>query len=436
MTLTRIITALIFVLTLSACNQNDSPDTTMQAAPLTSSTSSVATSVCKADINWITNPNPPNEIPGGGSNFCQFYQFSWQWFFYLMSPSQTDPSLRNFQVTSEYPVLEIDGNSCASSATEPVFFVRTVKDEASDTAFTLPERIGQAGGGATIYDQDGNVVFYSIAFSRSLCTAPAQGDLPDDTTELKLAWRVISDAEKSDYFWIEADVIPEQGAPVGETLGLIGMHLVRGTAEHHELVWASFEHRNNAPNCQSPAQAPQGGWSFTSSQCESCLNNPTASCLESCAFNKASPASSLSGAASEICRVFPEGTAKGDHKAGENLADVTALNHQVRDLLAGVNTPQSMQVLAQYFNIGALWVSDPSQASTTDNQRGSMQLANPVMETTFQGSLSIDGGKISTSTNGVLNCFTCHGYQPGETATTGLSHIFDDIQKQQAATAQ
>src|SRR5690606_11529005 len=129
-------------------------------------------------------------------------------------------------------------------------------DEGSE--FVLPKRIDQAGSGATIYDQNQNIVFYSVTFGRSLCDAPDSGNLPADTTELKIAWKVINDSEKTDHLWIEADVIPsEEGQPaMNETLGLSGYHLVRGTVEHPELVWASFEHKNNAPNCLNPDTAP------------------------------------------------------------------------------------------------------------------------------------------------------------------------------------
>ncbi|WP_157484939.1 hypothetical protein [Gilvimarinus polysaccharolyticus] len=432
MTLSRILIIMTLATLLGGCNNNTSTTSATPTTPLLNATATDGSlgAACLAELSWITNPNPPNEIPGGGNNFCQFYQFSWQWFFYLMSPSESDPSLRNFQVAANYPVLEIDGNSCTNTSNKPVFFVRMVKDKAADTSFTLPERIGQAGGGATIYDQDKNVVFYSISFGRSLCDAPDSGDLPADTTELKLAWRVIDSSDANRFFSINADVIPEQGAPIDETLGLIGIHLVRGTPQHRELVWASFEHKDNAPNCQNPATAPAQGWSFLSNSCQTCLNNPSDSCMKSCGLNVAEKASSLTGNASEICRVFPEGTAPGDHNADENITDVQSLNRQIQTLLASPAVPSDMAIWKHYFNIGALWVSDPSKPATTDNQRGSMQLANPVMETTFQGTVSNSGGTITTSTNGVVNCFACHGYTPGSTATTGLSHIFDDIQNQ------
>ena len=57
---------------------------------------SAITYTCPASSDWVTNPNPPSKIPGGGTDFCQFYQFAWQWFLYLMSPSASDASVRNF----------------------------------------------------------------------------------------------------------------------------------------------------------------------------------------------------------------------------------------------------------------------------------------------------------------------------------------------------
>ncbi|HEY7883491.1 MAG TPA: hypothetical protein VIC08_00925 [Cellvibrionaceae bacterium] len=392
--------------------------------------------LCQANPSWVSNPRPPDEIPDNGESFCDFYQFSWQWFLYLMSPSAENPEQRNFQLASDYPVLQVDRNSCNSPGNKPTFFVRTVKADDENSEFVLPERISQAGGGATIYDQHSNVVFYSVSFGRSLCDAPSSGNLPADTTELKLAWKVIEPDDKADYLWMEADVIPsEEGqAPVNETLGLIGFHLVRATVEHPEMVWASFEHKSNAANCIAPESAPANSWSFLSSSCQECLNNPSNQCLQSCSFNQAKAHQALTGTPTEICRVFPEGTAPNDHKAQENIADVMALNNQLigpDGILTQLSDDNPMAVVSNYFNIGALWVSDPGKPAATDNQRGSLQLANPVMETTFQGSLQLNNDTLEPSTQGAVNCFGCHQYTPDETATSGLSHIISTIREQQ-----
>lgn len=427
--------AAALILLLTACERESLPETAEPPPPEPVPPTTSELTLCKANPGWVSNPMPPDEVPDSGENFCDFYQFSWQWFLYLMSPSADNPELRNFQVASEYPVLQIGQDSCANPSNQPTFFVRTVKVDDQDAEFVLPERIDQAGSKATIYDQSGNVVFYSVSFGRSLCDAPDSGNLPADTTELKLAWKVIAENEKPDYLWIEADVIPSDAgeAPVAETLGLIGFHLVRGTVEHPELVWASFEHKTNAPNCINPDQTPGNGWAFLSENCQACLAQPDNQCLQSCQLNEAVNHKALVGKPTEICRLFPEGSAAGDHKAKENIADVTALNTQFvgpDGILTNLPEDNPMAVVGNYFNIGALWVSDPNQPATTDNQRGSLQLANPVMETTFQGKLQLSNGELEASTQGVVNCFGCHQYKPGDTATSGLSHIIDDIRQQ------
>ncbi|NER31033.1 MAG: hypothetical protein F6J89_26295 [Symploca sp. SIO1C4] len=391
---------------------------------------------CLASADWVNKPNPPSEIPGNPKTqtFCQFYQFSWQWFLYLMSPSASDPSLRNFQDAKNYPILQVTGDSCSSNATEPVFFIRTVKDLKDAGEFVLPERINQAGDAATIYAQNDNVVFYSIRFGRDLCTASNQGNLPTDTTEIKMAWKTIEEAEKANYISIDADVIPETGTPVKETLGLVGYHLVRGTPEHPELIWSSYEHKSNAPNCLKPSAAPANGWSFLSESCSQCLSSPNQSCFDSCKYNAAQKATSLTtDTPSEICRIFPEGTAPGDNKGEENITDVDTLNQQLvgpGGILTSLPANNPMAVMANYFNIGALWVNDTSQPANPDNQRGGLRLENPTMETTYQGTLTFNGSMIEASTQNGLNCFSCHIYTPNKTATSKLSHIFDNIHGQ------
>jgi hypothetical protein len=442
--LKAVATSVLITAVMTACDRDQPPpaaDTPTAAderaadTPITTEVQTASAPACAASASWVNNPNPPDEIPGGGENFCQFYQFSWQWFLYLMSPSAGDPSLRNFQVQANYPLLQVSGDSCSGTATKPVFFVRVIKDPDDSTDFIIPERINQAGDQATIYDQNGNVVFYSIVFGRDLCTAPDSGDLPADTMEIKMAWRVIDEADKANYVWMEADVIPDNNTEVivPETLGLVGYHLVRGTAQHPELVWATFEHKNNVPDCLGPPSEPAGGWSFLSASCAACLSSPDSNCFNTCKYNVATKAADLMGTPSEICRVFSDGTAPGDNKGAENVADVDALNDQLvgpDGILSTLPASNPMAVLANYFNVGALWVSDPSQPATSANQRGSLQLANATMETTFQGTLTLNGSSIQASTSGVVNCFGCHNYTPGQTATTHLSHIFDDIVEQ------
>ena len=393
---------------------------------------------CPADPSWVSNPNPPEEIPNGeDADFCDFYQFSWQWFLEFVSPS-SDPDLRNFQVAADFPILEgeKDGkqqNSCDDQVSEHVLFVRTDKSQDASTTFTIPERIDQAGAG-TIYDQQGNVVFYDIRFSRNMCDVEAiqqHDNFPSGTTELKSAWRVITEADKAKYFWMEADI---DGVPGTELLGMVGFHVIRATTLHPEFIWATFEHKDNVPDCNNSVEPPAGGWSFTSDACATLLSDLfvgpyTAENKDNCVFNQTSSSSDITGTPTEICRLFPDSTSPVDLKAAENIQAVNDLNTQLvgtDGILSKLPSSNPMAIWANYINVGALWLSDVKLPSAIiDNQRGSMRLANTTMETQYQGGFAANSPYSS-------NCFGCHNYKVEKSNTAddaNLSHIFDDIIK-------
>jgi hypothetical protein len=71
-----------------------------------------------------------------------------------------------------------------------------------------------------------------------------------------------------------------------------------------------------------------------------------------------------------------------------------------------------MAIFANYPMHGALWTNG-GQASTNDNQRGSLELANTTMETFVQNA--------PPKTN--ANCFGCHVFSPQSPLT--VSHIYE-----------
>ena len=185
-----------------------------------------------------------------------------------------------------------------------------------------------------------------------------------------------------------------------------------------------------------------------SSSCTSCLQNPDETCLKSCGFNTAGQnVPGQTGAPTEICRIFPEGTdlANPDNNGQtnsdgtinnngqENIDDVVAMNNQLvgeNGLLAKLSSDNPLQVLSNYQNLGAIWVTDINVGGgVASNQRGSLQLENPVMETVFRGKLTLQDGHLTASSenNNTLNCFTCHNYVPNRTASSNLSHKYGEI---------
>lgn len=395
---------------------------------------------CTADPTWFSAPSIPAEVPTQSADnpFCAFYQFSWQSFAYLMAPSKSNPELLNFEDASKYYELEVnaDGtpaNSCDADHNSYSFFIRSTKSKENGTTFIIPERIGQAGGGATIYDQNQNVVYYDVRFSKNMCDVNSikqKQNFPGGTTEIKIAWKVLgAKDDASKFVTIEANITPStKDQPNTKTtkLGMIGFHIAVATPQHPEFIWATFEHNLNVPDCASPTSTT--GWSFSSSACTSDLSTKDPLGIVQCRFNNPSPGTQITGTPTEICREYAYGSAEGDFNYDENIQNIKTLNANVQPYLTG-----SYSVLTNYFNVGALWVSNIENGSIVppagdlaqiSNQRGSLRLANTVAETEYQG--------VDPTAGFVSNCFGCHNYsgttsQVNNTTSNSLSHIFDDI---------
>jgi len=202
----------------------------------------------------------------------------------------------------------------------------------------------------------------------------------------------------------------------------------------------TFEHSNNVANCTYTKPPKDIGFSFTSQECSK-ENNI-------CNFNKTVKYAGLKPLPSsddplpihtEICQVFPYGTDPEDFNSEIN-GDSSELNKKLivkfneslhslskdkESLFYGVY--EGIKIWENYELTGALWVSDIAKSSTAvNNQRGSLALANPVMETSFQNGPPYGEQK--------MNCFACHNYNGTDTGKSNtepkpssLSHIFDDI---------
>jgi hypothetical protein len=129
------------------------------------------------------------------------------------------------------------------------------------------DSISEAGGG-TLYDLNGNPVYYEVAmdeiqydyirqhqlynayqqvnYARTNVIALPAGtrDAQLGAVEIKAAWKVLSDAERdSGHFHAVQALLPDSKIPV--TVGLVGFHIfiVNGT----QGAWATFAQRDNAP---------------------------------------------------------------------------------------------------------------------------------------------------------------------------------------------
>jgi len=407
--------ALLWLSLLTGCAQP--PEAPAASTPAAADVAAVEP--CLASASWITAPHPPEEIGNGTpvaeQTNCQFYQFAWQWFLDLVQPESSGSDERVFETL---PILvPHQKNQCASTAptgkaaTTLGLFVRTTKGDTEPFSFILPGEVTQAGDGDLLYDQDGNVVFYNVRYDPTECQATSSGFLPG-TMELKTSWRQITAADTDRYYSIEATVESVGKDPI--LLGLVGFHLVRNTPTHPEFVWATFEHRDNVPDCEHPQTPPASGWSFTSAECAQCLAENGISGCGHCKFNQATPNTGLTGAADEICRVFSDGTGPDETSNNvKNRANIDALNRQLvgKDgFLTKLGPDDPMSIWKNYINVGGLWTNGGTASSPASNQRGSLNLANTTMETFLQST---------------TNCFSCHDYDPS--TPLNVSHIVSEL---------
>lgn len=382
---------------------------------------------CEADPSWLSSPSMPGEVPEAES-FCDFYQFSWQWFLAQASPAADgEPTFMQNRVyapaggNNQCSQPAITGSVGAAGALIP----RSMKSANFEEA--------QADGNA-LYDQNGNVIFYNAFYSQELCEATSKGFVPG-TLEAKISWMVLKEGTHHTYYTMNAHVPGQEGQV---TLGLVGLHLAIWTPNHPEMIWATWEHKTNAPLCDGSSSTE--GWSFASDEAAACLaanpmptsGPPDAEC-SSFRFNTPNAASSgethPTGSPNNVCREYAYGNQSGEAINGNdnaaNLAAITELNEALvgdKGLLTELPGDNPLAVWANYQMVGAIWTKDgadsgnspvPTAAGPGDAsspQRGSLELANMTLETFQQGDSSY-----------IPNCFGCHNYKAESPLT--VSHI-------------
>ena len=380
---------------------------------------------CKADIAWITHPSMPTDV-AKEETFCDFYQFSWQWF---LSQGQQikDEQIDRERVFEQNRIYQF-GDVKDQCSLPPVVGRRASFEHQQPRIGKSDKHEKVEADGHALYDQKGNILAYNIYYSHQNCEATSKGFVPK-TLEVKASWIKLS--EPSDKYL----VIEE---PAGESLvyyGLVGMHLAIWTPHHPEAIWATWEHKNNAPLCDG--SSPVQEYNFASKEAAKCLHKHKTK--EKCTqfkFNTPHTASPPPDTASPInvCREFAYGSELKSVNGNDTKANVKAikdLNDQIvgkKGLLTKLSSKDPMHVWSNYEMIGALWTkggtasgkppvpSKQGEADRSSPQRGSLELTNMSMETFQQGADSF-----------VPNCFGCHNYDPSD--PLGVSHIQQNLTK-------
>jgi hypothetical protein len=309
---------------------------------------------------------------------------------------------------------------------------------------------GQAGGGEALLAQNGSLVYYTTTvndvfayfltgaknggitpmptkfpttqadLNKVIAFASAHGKtFPDPNAlavEVKSSWVEAAGLPYlSSYITMQGTIPtydksdPNRWAPTGHKtalLALVGMHVVGSVKGHPEMIWATFEHFDNAPkatytynaitgpNPKTIAQNTVGAWLFCASGAAGPFNvaHLKASAAD---LNSVSP---FTISSSDTLRVNAWGNSAGASSAAKNT-EIIAINNSVLGMLP------SGDVRKNYMFTGATWTIGGASPSG-GNEVGTNKMANSTMETYQQGT----------------NCFNCH-----LSNSTSVSHVFDPL---------
>ncbi len=366
---------------------------------------------CSANSSWVDNPSLPVEPVKTArlDIICKFHRFAWQSFSYLVAPGTTKkphflemmPKERIFKKKPETWDLNGDKNLIFSN-------------------------IEQAGSNIPLNDWNKNPIFYqeninkifyndivSNQLNNSQCISKIDSkvrkfNISSGAIEIKTSWKVLTHNDDiSKFFTISRNVMLNGKLYKNIQLALLGMHIVRKTPEHPEWIWTTFEHKNNAPDCDS-IELYDNNTNWT-------LYNP----------NSTQPTNKyLAGKPTQVCRKTPYG-AGFLAKAGLTvIRDIKELNADMKNIYKTRGF-----VWSNYSLVGSAWTQSINPFFTNgkipptwrNEIGGSSLLSNTSIETYVQNTKWFD---IEHPTKN-RGCFSCHNYNPDKQNALHLSHVFD-----------
>jgi hypothetical protein len=374
--------------------------------PRPAAAASAARAGCQAPADWFTGiPAVPTFEP---RSTCQFQQWAWQAFLALLATDRAQP--KPLYLTWPFPKDVLSSlycdRQCGGSHAKPLQAQCSAPTQEAVNGSTQPGFV-PAGTSGELIDQTGQAIYFTSHVSPAwadfinaerlydnqvLENASPQLAFQAGAFEIKTSWRFtkgMRPAEKAQYFTTTACVIPEDGStPFSAELALVGFHITGGAPNHPELLWATFEHVRNAPDCDvTPAP---GAWSFYDGKAN--CRSGAGSC------NRPNPKPLKPGQTApppiNVCRRFAFGGA-----SPLVARQIAALNQDVHDHLPADSKWRFYEL------VGTVWGANSNpQGSPTFNLQeptGSPLLANSTLETYKQN----------------VSCFGCHNAQfPGELA--------------------
>lgn len=382
-------------------------------------------------LNGAVKPRDSLNFTSPGDNHCHFYKWAEQMFLWLASPLPGGD--RVFQSSDFYSVSAPDANGMRTlmpnTPRKSDLFVRGSKPvEAGGQP--MRRLVLMAGNNSLVYYSThvNEVYAFFVTGIKTGGMTPAPTRVPIERPELerisafaqsrgisfrhpealvltvKSAWVETTGLDANKYITTTAtipryapDALNKKLTPNGTKevqLALVGMHVVGSVKGHSEMVWATFEHIDNAPmatysyintgNGRTRVDpSPGRTWLFSARNCvppfnEERMHARNAPVIEALDDKTIGP--------SDTCRQHAWGNDPG---LAEKNTQVIVINSSVIAML-----PMG-DVRKNYLLVGATW----------GNGLGSNQLANTTLET-------FDRGR---------NCFSCH---LGNLNDGKLSHMF------------
>jgi len=351
-------------------------------------------------------PEPDPRAFQSKSNL-EFHEISWQYFLWLTEEVKGG----KLRFETMYSDKDIDPNN--KMANVGSLAVKSTKN-------MVLGGINQATSDGILVDQDGRAVYTTIMINdiyrdfvikNKLYDPEALRNFPDTTNfpigafSLKAAWKVVADGENaSNYYTTEAQIqkLGYSGKKIVLTnqletvkVALVGFHIAVVVNGHPEMIWATFEHVNNAPytvadQLQTDIVSEEGYTFYKSKTLAQDCNNKAIPVL------KLDTVTQTLTPATQVFRQFRLGSGRS-----ANQNNIDRLNAQIHGELA----PNS--IWRNYVEIGAIWFKSSNalkpNSSFNSNSAlltGSTQLSNSVIETFTQSDSELN------------QCFGCHNTMP------------------------
>ncbi|WP_433991484.1 hypothetical protein U8527_19240 [Kordia algicida OT-1] len=439
--------------------------------------------------------NAANSVTAVHNNNCDFYKWSEQMFLWVASPNTSGDysSGTVMESNSFYTVsTSVDGVRTLIPHEKGKLISAVANAQKNDKLFADDSEEGQATDDV-LMAQNGSLIYYismvndvyaqylnGVANSGGsvsgdefpttqdqldaiVAYAKTQGITVKDpntlTIEIKTSWVAADELKNaSNYITMDA-IVPtydtsnnQKWSPNGSTqkkLAMIGIHIVGTIDGHPEMVWATFEHVNNAPNLEYTYLDTENNTKTHAADTGNdwLLNGDSSSSTYNQSHMKFCNSNELSGhkcdelnsifatadntiSASNTKMTKPWGVANEGAPNAENStpaasnSEVISINNSILGQLAEGDLRKN------YIFIGATWTDSGAAPTGTSYSStntasgvaiGTSQLANSTMETYAQ-----NGAGYSQ----YGSCFSCHSnFQKPGLKPADLSHIYSELLK-------